>query len=116
MLDFDVPFDDMGLQLANGWTVGSFSGVAHCTATDDDELLVIDISVDLHKYQPMSCEYDRNQRMLDRTKPAERILFHQLKDALYATHEDVMAEAAREEGWEPYTDFLYPDNQAGRTL
>lgn len=116
MIEFDVSFEELGLRMSDGWIAGMFDGTAHCTATDDDELLVIDISLDIHKLQDDRCGYDRESRMLDRTKPAERILFHQLRDAIYASHKDEMAEAAAEVGWKPYTDFPYPSNEAGRTL
>jgi hypothetical protein len=116
MIEFDMDFEELGIQVGEEWTAGLFDGTAHCIATDDDELIVVDISLDLSRLNQKARGYDRESRMLDRTKPAERVLFHQLKDALYVTHEDHMADAALDAGWKPYTDFPYHSNQAGRTL
>lgn len=93
MFDFDISFDDMGLKLADGSFLGSHSGIAHCTEVDGDAI-VVDISVDTHAKDPSAAHgYSFSQRMLDRTQPAERILFHQLADAFKATHHAEIAEA-----------------------
>lgn len=93
MFDFDIEFDDMGLRLADGSFLGSHSGIAHCTEVDG-EAVIVDISVDTHRPdQSAAIGYAFTQRMLDRSKPAERILFHQLSDAVKDTCHAEIAEA-----------------------
>jgi predicted deacylase len=117
MFDFDVPFDDMGLRLADGTFTGAMSGIAHCTEVDGGAV-VVDISVDTHIKDPHAAHgYTFAQRMLDRTKPAERILFHQLSDAFKAAYREVIADRLAE-GYADYRAHLgvdaWIDNYRGK--
>ncbi len=115
MIEIDMAFEELGIRIGD-WSAGLFNGTAHCIATDDDEIVVVDISLDVSKLNDKRTGYDTESRMLDRSDVDQRVLFHQLTKALYATHQNALDEAAVEAGWKPHSDWPYPSNQAGRTL
>lgn len=113
--DFELDFEEMGIDSGDGYGAGSFTGMAFCVVVAG-EAVVVGISVDENKYLHHSRTYEGRQRMLDRSKPDDRALFHLLAKSFLSTHREQIEEEIESLRPVPVPPYQYDSTSAGRTF
>ena len=109
-MQIEHEFEDLGLTLDGGWTIGSnIDGTCTIEFNRDGDWWIGDIWVDLGKGTKRHKGY-----LLDRSKPKERRRYHDIRDLIMELHSEAIREKVAEEL--PITYTPQSTISAGRTL
>lgn len=112
-MELEHTFEELGIPLDGGWTFGSIGGKCTIVFDTEGQWWIEDIWVNISKL--VNGQWSHHSYMLDRTKPAERRRYHELRAIIQVTDKATIDELVAEELPLTYESFVRA-NSAGRTL
>jgi hypothetical protein len=90
-MELEYEFDDMGIPLGGGWSMGSLNGKCVIGYDRLGEWWIEGISVEIHKW--VNGQWSRIVYMLDVMKPDERKWYFELREMIAKTQKRAIDEA-----------------------